>query len=97
MDGKTENVSDAICDGAIIRSMVAFERVDFGINLLIISIVACVGDEDSQLNRVFPFEFSVERDQELSLAFKSPVTILFSFFCNMRSKISKGIRSCGGE
>ena len=79
------------------RSMVALERVEVAVYLLIISINEWIPDEDNQLNKEDPFWFSIDFDQDLCFALKSPVKIVFGLIWRMRSKISKGICSVGGE
>jgi hypothetical protein len=53
MLGRTEKGVDDMCDGAMMRSIVALERVEVGINLLMMSNDECVRDADqrSKTNR----------------------------------------------
>ena len=97
MDCKIEDVEEAKFIGAMMRSMVALERVEVVANLLTISSDDCDPDEDNQLYKECPFEFSNETDQDLCFALKSPVKIVFGLASRMRSKISSGIGSAGRE
>ena len=79
------------------RPMVALERVEVVEYLLIISINEWIPDEDNQLNMDKPFWFSIDFDQDLCFALKSPVKTVFGLIWRIRSKISNGICSAGGE
>ncbi len=77
IEGRTVKEVDDIFDGTIIRSIVAFERVEVGTNLLTISSEACGDVDDNQLYNSRPFWLPADIDQEQCLALRSPVNTVF--------------------